>query len=139
MPAVIDASVALSWCLPDEVNDYARRVLIALRSDRGFYPPIWPVEVINALIVAKRRARLSDAEINRAATLLGSIGFEPLTIDLVESLGQIRRLSEAHGLTTYDASYLHLALREGLPLATIDDRLGVAARAAGCSVFEPPD
>ncbi|MFN8616376.1 MAG: type II toxin-antitoxin system VapC family toxin [Dehalococcoidia bacterium] len=138
MPIVVDASVAVSWCLPDESSDYARQVLLALRNgETGSVPPLWPVEVVNALVVAKRRARMSENDMDRAMVLLGSMGIRPVHMDLSETLTEVRRLAETNSLTAYDASYVHLALREDAALATLDERLRAAARSAGCRVFEP--
>lgn len=138
MAIVVDASVAISWCVPDESNDYARQVLLTLRrGETGCVPPLWPVEVANVLVIAKRRARISEDELDRATELLRRTRIRSLQVDLAETLTEVRQLAEANSLTAYDASYLHLALREGAALATLDDRLRAAARAAGCRVFEP--
>ncbi len=138
MPIVVDASVAISWCMPDESSDYARQVLLNLRGgEAGSVPPVWPVEVVNALLVAKRRARIADDDLNRAAILLGSIGIQSAEVELADTLTDVRRIAEEHSLSAYDASYLHLALSEDAALATLDERLRAAARTAGCRVFEP--
>lgn len=138
MPMVVDASVAISWCLPDESNDYARQALLALRGgEAGIVPQLWPTEVANALVIAKRRGRISEPDVNRAASLLGGLGVQLMQIELTASLGEVRQLAEATALTAYDASYVHLAIRENAALATLDERLRVAAAAAGCRVFEP--
>jgi predicted nucleic acid-binding protein len=38
-------------------------------------------------------------------------------------------------LSAYDAAYLELAMREGLPLATLDERLKNAANVSGVAIF----
>ena len=135
---VLGASVALAWSFKDEVSPYATFIVRSARSARAVAPVIWPLEVNNALISAVRRERIDELVANRIRDTLDRL---PVDIDseiAVASLGQrILRLGIEHGLSAYDASYLELAMRRGLPLATQDERLLRAAGAAGIEILQP--
>ena len=135
---VLDASVALAWSFKDEVSPYATFIVRSAKSARAVGPVIWPLEVNNALISAVRRERIDELVANRIRDTLDRL---PVDIDseiAVASLGQrILRLGIEHGLSAYDASYLELAMRRGLPLATQDERLLRAAGAAGIEILQP--
>ena len=136
MPFVVDASVALAWQFEDEASEYADRVLERLREDRAAAPSIWPLEVANALLVAERRGRLSPAKVARAVELLLElpISIHDVAAELV--LGAVLDLARAHGLSAYDAVYLELAMREGLPLATQDEALRAATQRVGVPLLD---
>jgi len=126
---VLDASVALAWCFADEVSPATLRIRDRLTSERAIVPSLWLYEVANALTVASRRGRMSAETATDMARLLVS-----LPIDLAEpvrGLTELMHLAAHHNLSAYDAGYLHLAITSELPLATLDDRLATAARAAG--------
>jgi len=135
---VLDASVALAWSFKDEVSPYATFIVRSAKSSRAVAPVIWPLEVNNALISAVRRERIDELVANRIRDTLDRL---PVDIDseiAVASLGQrILRLGIEHGLSAYDASYLELAMRRGLPLATQDERLLRAAGAVGIEILQP--
>lgn len=126
---VVDASVALSWCFPDEANPYAQAVLRMLREADGLVPAIWPLEVANALVVAERRNRLRPAEASRFLALLRGLAFTVDPETSSQAFGETLSLARRHTLSVYDASYLELAVREDLPIATLDEDLKRAARA----------
>lgn len=131
MPLVVDASVALAWCFRDEESDYATRVLRRLAEDTAVVPGLWLLEIANGLLAGERRSRLSEAEVMQVRGMLADL---PITVDastLDEALGPVLDLARAHNLSAYDAVYLALAMREGLPLATLDERLQAAATAVG--------
>jgi predicted nucleic acid-binding protein len=132
---VLDCSVTMSWCFESEGDDYARAVLGALAEGGAVVPPLWPLEVANVLLVAERRRRVTRAD---AARFLGLLAELPLAIAppvAVEDMGALIGLGREHALSAYDAAYLHLALREHLPLATRDRGLRAAARSAGVAPF----
>jgi predicted nucleic acid-binding protein len=135
---VLDASVALAWSFKDEVSPYATFIVRSIKNARAVAPIIWPLEVNNALISAVRRERIDELVANRIRDTLDRL---PVDIDseiAVASLGQrILRLGLEHGLSAYDASYLELAMRRGLPLATQDERLLRAAGAVGIEILQP--
>jgi predicted nucleic acid-binding protein len=132
---VLDASVALAWCFPDQSTPGAEK-LLDLMADGGkaIVPAIWPFEIANALLTAERRKCLSTAQVTAA---LRNLTLLPIIVDTmqVESVfGDVLAVARQGQLTEYYAAYLELALREALPLATLDDQLRRAARRAGISV-----
>ena len=134
MPFVLDASVALSWCFEDESGRYADHVLDLLERDGAVVPAIWPLEVANALCVGERRQRLTASDVARATALIRAlpIRLDDASMELV--LGAILGLARENRLSSYDASYLDLAMRAGLPLATQDARLIAAAGSTGVAL-----
>ena len=136
MPFVMDASVTLAWCFRDEENAYAHRVFRRLDDDPAVVPSIWLLEVANGLLVAERRGRFSRAEVAEVDGVLADlpITWHELSLDL--ALGPVLELARAQGLSTYDAAYLDLAMREGLPLATQDEALRAAAQRVGVPLVD---
>jgi predicted nucleic acid-binding protein len=134
MPLVVDASVTLAWCLHDEQSEYANGILETVSRDSALVPALWPIEVANGLIVAERRGRLRAAEIPRLSSLLATLPIELTNATLDGALGPVLALTRDQGLSAYDASYLELAIREGLALATVDGKLRAAAESAGVTI-----
>lgn len=135
---VLDASVALAWSFEDENSPYSEFVIGSLDRQRASVPAIWPLEVTNALLVAIRQGRIERAAATR---LLGVIDRFPLDIDRASSRivfePNVLDIGLTHNLTAYDASYLELARRRGIPLATQDKRLAEAGHAAGVEILQP--
>ena len=135
---VLDVSIALAWAFRDETSPYATSVIGRLRRDRAAAPGIWTIEVSNALIVAVRRGRIDEMNAYRIHRVIQDL---PMEIDwdyTAATLGhRVLRLGIDHGLTAYDACYVDLAIRRGLPLATLDERLARAASKAGIEILQP--
>ena len=132
---VIDNSVVMTWCFRDESNRYADVVLDRLEKSTAIVPSIWPLEVGNVLLVAERRKRLSEADSMRFVALLSEL---PLLVDQESPermLKEILALAREHHISTYDASYLDLAMRSGLPLASRDGALIQAAERCGVKKY----
>lgn len=129
---VLDNSVVMAWGLREERTEEAHIVIRLLDRYTARVPAIWPLEFANAMLCAERRKRLS---VSNAAWLRESILSLPISV-VTETPSHVitstLALAREQGLSVYDASYLDLAMREGLPLATLDDRLRDAARR--CSV-----
>ncbi len=136
MPLVLDASVTLSWCFRDEQSDYAAHVLRLLADDIAVVPGLWLIEVANGLLVAERRGRLSAADVAQVRGMLSDLPVTLGELTLDEALGSVLDLARAQGLSTYDATYLELAMREGLPLATQDGQLQSAAVRLGVRLVD---
>ena len=133
---VVDASVTMAWCFEDEATEATDAVLDRLRSERALVPEIWPLEVANVLLVAQGRGRVNEAQIGRFVRLLTQL---PIDVDETSAdVASLVALGRTHELSSYDASYLLLAQRAGLPLATLDDRLAKAAARAGVPLVIPP-
>lgn len=128
---VLDASVVLTWCFPDENAALAQHVAgMFKRGDTAVAPSFWPHEILNALLVGEKRKRISKELVRSFLEDLATlpIMLEPLPAEIV--FGRIQRLSREHGLTAYDAAYLDLALDKGLPLASLDEDLARASKKA---------
>lgn len=136
MPFVLDASVALAWSFRDEQNTYAHWMLRRLEDDPAVVPVVWLLEVANGLLVAERRGRFTAADVAQVCGALADLPIEWSDLTLDQALGPVLDLARAHGLSAYDAAYLELAMREGLPLATQDDALRVAAERAGVPLMD---
>lgn len=136
MPFVVDASLAFAWPFDDEISEYAERVLDRLREETSLVPCIWSLEVANALLVAERRGRLSSAGVARAVELFQELPLYVYEVGAQVALGAVLALARSHGLTAYDAAYLELAMREGVPLATQDGALRAAAERADVPLVE---
>jgi predicted nucleic acid-binding protein len=132
---VLDASVTLAWCFPDESTPYTEGVLDLLANGAtAITPAIWPFEVANALLVGERRKRTTLAQVT---SVLDRIAALPISVDPIRAeraFGPILSLARKEKLTGYDAAYIELALREGLPIASLDDRLRGAARSTGIAL-----
>ncbi len=120
MAFVLDCSVALAWLLPDEQSKQADAWTDRLQHETALVPAIWGLQVSNALLTAVRRKRIRRADMDQALELLGAL---PIEIDALAALHDVLQLAQQSGLTTYDASYLELARRRGVPLATLDAQL----------------
>lgn len=131
MTFVVDASVTLAWCFADESSEMADRVLDQLEREEALAPAIWPLEVANGLRTAERRGRLDLADVAQIRELLTALPVEVEGVPLDAALGEVADVARRLDLTAYDASYLALAARRGLPLATADDRLRRACEQAG--------
>ena len=126
---VVDASVSAAWFLPDEATPATEAALQATATHDVWVPVLWLLEVGNLLLRAQRRQRITADKrrelAGAAAALRIRVDREPV------ALAALDELAARHGLTAYDAVYLELALRRGLPLATLDGALLSAMAEAG--------
>lgn len=133
---VLDASIALSWLLPDEATESSVAVQTELlASDQIWVAAHWLLEVANSLYQAKRRKRLDAAGIARAVALVRQL---PVTVDdetSARASGETLALARQHTLSVYDAAYLELALRRGASLASLDGPLRMVAKKLGVPVL----
>ena len=138
MDCVLDCSLALAWALPDETSRPADRFLARLsRNDNPWVPALWWYEVANALTMAQRRERLAEVDRRRIIQLYSMLPIRTDTFLDTETVWRWQSLAQEYTLSAYDAAYLELALRRGLGLATLDQRLSMAARRAGIKVIRP--
>jgi predicted nucleic acid-binding protein len=134
---VLDASVVLTWCFPDEESQKAVEIseLIAW-GDRVTVPAFWRHEILNALLVGERRKRLTR-ELSLA--FIDDLSHLPVDVDERATSAIVfdvtQSLCRKHGLTAYDAAYLEIALRGGHGLATLDHDLRRAAVAESISLL----
>ena len=133
---VLDGSVTMVWGFEDEADEYAEAILERMPDLQAHVPSLWPLEVANALLVGERRRRITPAETARFIAILGAF---PITVDdqtVGHAWADTMHLARAHNLSSYDAAYLELAIRLGLPLAALDGKLKTAAGAMGVPLFE---
>lgn len=131
---VIDTSVAIAWFMPDE-RDLGSELLDRVIETGAMVPGLWPLEIANALLVAVRRHRVSQAHCERALQSLGKLPIEIDTETTGRAWGRTFELAVRFGLTIYDACYLELAQRRELPLASLDRKLRRAGRAVGLTLL----
>ena len=129
---VVDASVTLSWCFPDELTAMSMLVLDRLQAgDHAIVPAFWSVEVLNTLLVGERRGRITTEQ---TATFLDNLQSLNPALDyasIEQIAGAVQIICRTCKLTPYDALYVELAQRTGFPLATLDGAQRKAAEALG--------
>jgi predicted nucleic acid-binding protein len=124
---VVDNSVVLAWCFENEASAYADSVLNHFEHAKAVVPAIWPLEICNVLLAAEQEMHLTPTDSTRFISLLSDL---PITVEqesVPRMQGEIFSLARKQELSSYEASYLDLAMRLGLPLATVDERLRTAA------------
>lgn len=135
MTFIIDASASVGWFIENQVTDYSEAVAGTLEHDSAIAPLLWHLEMTNALRTACKRKVL---DITRAHQSLATLESLPIRIEHTPSRpSELFALALRHNLSTYDATYLDLALRLRLPIATQDDALREAALASGVGVWMP--
>lgn len=134
---VLDASIAFAWVYPVQSTAASETLLGLVESGAmGVVPPLWFLEVSNGLLVAQRRKLVTPAERQRAMEALSALALAVDEHDPRGAFGRTTALAEQHGLSVYDAAYLEVALRRGLPLASRDRALLAAAQQCGVEVFD---
>jgi predicted nucleic acid-binding protein len=129
MSLVLDSSVTLAWVYADETTEAVTEVFELLSQGSGWVTGLWRLEVANVLEMDVRRHR-HNAEFRDKT--LADLALLPVHVDPEtdrQAWGATARLAARRDLTLYDAAYLELALRRGLPLATLDRDLRAAAKA----------
>jgi predicted nucleic acid-binding protein len=135
MSFVVDTSITLAWCFEDEHTKPVMDLLDRVAEAGAFAPSLWPLEVLNGLLMAERRRRIHARQ---RVELAGFLHDLPVTLDTEtteHAWTTTIQLAERHRLSAYDACYLELALRRKLPLATLDADLVRAAKASGTIVL----
>jgi len=132
LPFVLDASIAAAWALPDETSGLADRLLTVAQTDGAVVPLLWWYEIRNILIVAERRKRIVAKDADAFLSSLTRMGIRAGELGDGKS---VMRLARAHQLSVYDAAYLELAIRESLPLGTLDHGLAKAAEQENVTVL----
>ncbi|MBS0013555.1 MAG: type II toxin-antitoxin system VapC family toxin [Desulfobacterales bacterium] len=125
---VVDNSVVMAWCFGDEASAYADAVLEQLSENTALVPAIWPLEVVNVLLVAERKKRIRFADSVRFLSLLSAL---PIVVEHPghkAMMKELLSLGRTSVLSAYDTAYLSLAMRNNCPVATLDKRLLEAAK-----------
>ena len=132
-PAVLDASIVLSWCLGDEHDALADRAMQRTIDQGAVVPGIWWYELRNALVVNERRGRIGAEDVRAS---LADLAEMRISLDTDHDGGVVLDLARRHGLSVYDAACLEVAARRGLPIASLDLRLRQAAAASRIALLE---
>ena len=134
---VLDASVVLTWCFPDENAAAAQNVAgLFKQGGTAVVPSFWPHEVLNALLVGEKRGRISNQLVR---SFLHDLAALPIMLEQFHAqvvFDRIQRLSREYGLTAYDSAYLELALDSNSPIATLDKDLARACKKSGARIVQ---
>ncbi len=133
---VLDCSVVAAWLLPGESNDAVNRILTRVTETGALVPGIWRIEIANVLLMAERRKRIASRDRDVALASLAGLAIEIDAETSGRAWTDILPLAARFRLTVYDAAYLELAQRTGLPLATLDAELQAAAAKLGVPLVE---
>lgn len=134
MSLILDSSSALAWVYQDENSPLASEILQRVVADGASVPSIWRLEIANGLRTGIRRGRIDGNERDQALSELERLNIRADPETDQHAWGATLNLSDRLGVTPYDASYLELAQRLSLPIASLDARLCEAARTLGVAV-----
>ena len=136
---VLDNSVAMRWFIPSlkqSDQQYAEHVLRSMNEESdALVPELWYLEASNVLLSAERNGEITIAQTEAFTSQLENL---PITVDSStwrQSFARTMVLARSYGLSSYDAAYLELAVRESLTLASLDGTLVKAAEKAGVSIY----
>jgi predicted nucleic acid-binding protein len=132
---VVDCSVAMAWCFPDEATAATGQLLDRMAEETAAIPGLWYLEVTNVLALAERKKRIRPAKVAEFIALVESFEFEVDEQTNTRAFAHLLPLCRSHGTTANDAAYLDVALRHRLPLASLDDNLREAAKKLGVDVL----
>jgi predicted nucleic acid-binding protein len=141
MSFVLDASVALLWLVPQtnpQGVDYAEATLKALQATQAIVPSLCALEIANVIAKVESKGLVTQADSQRFITLFARLNIVTDQATAARALGDTLQLARRYKLSAYDAAYLELALRTGLPLATLDADLAKAASATGVAIWGRP-
>jgi predicted nucleic acid-binding protein len=132
---IVDCSVAMTWVFKDEATPATTNLLRRLATEAMVVPAHWFLEVANVLVMAERKGRITVAESAQFLTLLNKLEIRIDGLVFTLAFDHVSSLARTHLLSSYDAAYLDLALRMGLPLASLDEPLRQAAEKLGISLL----
>ena len=125
---VLDCSIAMAWCFNDESTEYTDLILENFKNTTAVVPTIWPLEVANVLLLSKKKKRITEVQ---SANFIDALSSLPILVDAstsTKAMHSIFVVAHQSDLTIYDAAYLELAIREEIPLLTLDTKLAQAAK-----------
>jgi predicted nucleic acid-binding protein len=132
---IVDCSIAMAWCFSDETTPATAKIQDRLEKEAALVPAHWFLEVTNVLSIAERRKRITPAQSTAFLTFLDTMDIEVDGEASARAFAHLLPLCRSHGLTSYDAAYLELALRRGTPLASLDNELRAGAKALGVELL----
>jgi len=129
---VLDCSATVPWVFESESTPETDALLDSLTAGgKAWVPALWHLELANVLIGAQRKGRIDKAGIEKFLSALGLYDIEVDSETMAVAWSKTLAIAESFGLSVYDAAYMELALRRGLPLATLDKSLRTAIHKAG--------
>lgn len=132
MSFVLDCSAVLPWVFGDEATGETDQLLDELAAgEQALVPGIWHLEVGNVLLGAMRKKRIDQAGVETFFSRLGDLEILVDAETADRAWDKTLDLAQQHRLSAYDAAYLELAMRHGVPLATLDKELAAACRTTG--------
>jgi len=132
---VVDNSVVMTWFFKDQANSYADSILDRLSEATAYVPSVWPLEVVNVLVLAERKRCISLADSVHFISMLSKLPILVQHESQSKVLKDLLNLARTRELSSYDASYLDLAMTKGLPLATLDKKLRRAAESVNIVIL----
>lgn len=141
MTFVLDASVALLWFVPQtnpQGVSYAQASLMALREGQAVAPALCALEISNVIAKLEAKGIVKEVESQRFVALYANLDIAVDQTSGTQAFGDVLQLARRFKLSAYDATYLELSMRKGLPLATLDTDLTKAAITAGVAIFGKP-
>ena len=136
---VLDNSVAMRWLLESEKNsdqEYALNILKSMKDYNALVPSLWHLEAVSVLLGAEKRFEINLGEIERFISQLENLPIHTDPLTAHQAFSRTITLARAYNISSYDASYLELAMREGLPLASLDKKLVKAAKKADIEIYK---
>ena len=138
MAFVLDNSVSMRWLLASNKKadqKYAEKVLKSMVDSEALVPNLWHLEATNVLLSAKKRDEIDSGEIEIFISQLENLPIHTDVNTAKQAFNRILALADAYKLSSYDAAYLELAIREGLPIATLDKDLKKAVKKTGIEIY----
>ena len=132
---VVDCSIAMAWLFQGEATPKTSALLNRLATETALVPAWWFIEITNVLALAERKRRITQAQSDAFLADLGKLGIERDDEAPDRAFTHLLALCRTHRLTSYDAIYLDLAIRQRLPLATLDDDLRKTAKKLGIGLL----
>ena len=132
---VVDCSIAMAWLFHDEATPKTAALLDRLAGETALVPAWWFIEIANVIAIAERKGLITPIQSDAFITDLSKLGIERDDEASARAFTHLLALCRTHRLTSYDAIYLDLAIRRGLPLATLDADLRKAAKKLGVGLL----
>ena len=135
---VADASFTIPWVFGDESNRASEEAWQAMKEGKAVIhvPALWLWELTNVLVRNERRGRINSRQVSEFLRIAERLPIKISPVELPSVFANVPPMMRAHSLTAYDAAYLHLAKRSGLPLATLDEVLAAGARGEGIALVD---
>jgi predicted nucleic acid-binding protein len=135
---VLDASIAVRWIQPtnkDIDQKYAESVLIALDNNLAIVPELWQIEITSALLAAEKRDEITQTESDSFTSRLKTLNIFNDGLTAKQVFNSTIHIARQYSLSSYDASYLEIAIRDGIAIATLDKDLRKAAKKANVEIY----